>query len=95
MKKAEADYNAVGAALADYQLQTVREYAAAENILPDDWPNNTVCCVVAVVLAVDNIVRRCANLGVSEKRALAQAAQERDMDYETLVRHRRAKSRPR
>jgi hypothetical protein len=84
-----ADYHAVESALEPHQLRTVREYAVAEGLVADDWPKNRMARVIAVALAVENIVKNCYNEGLTERRAMARAATQLGVDLDTLSRHRR------
>lgn len=89
MRRIEADLTAVAAALRDYQLRTLHDFASARGVEPGDWPRDSVCVLVATTLAADSIFRDCLDEGLSERQAWRRVAALCDMDVETLLRRRR------
>lgn len=87
MRRSEADYAAVEAALFPYQHQALLDYAAARGC--SHWRDVAVGCVVASTLAVENIVARRRGEGMKDRAALLEAAAVLDLDLETLRRQSR------
>jgi hypothetical protein len=85
----DADYHAVETVLEPHQLRTVHEYATTQGLAPEDWPKNRTARVIAVALAVENLVKNLRVEGLSERRAVARAATLLSLDLDTLSRHRR------
>jgi hypothetical protein len=93
MRKSEADYVAVEAALRPHQTRTLSDYAAARGV--DEWWEDTVACIVASALAAANTLDQQQRQGVSEPAAILQTATLLDLDPETLRRQRRRAKRQR
>lgn len=93
MRRAEADYAAIEAALAPHQLKTIHDYAAAIGRTSEDMWSNPLCCVLATALAVDNVLQMRLAEGWTERTALTHIAVTFDLDVETLLRRRRMAKR--
>jgi hypothetical protein len=88
MRRTNADYLSIEAALQPHQLRTLKNFVDARGG-GSIW-RMPVCCAFGITLAVNNRVSILVDGGMSERQALARAAADFDLDYETLQRQRRA-----
>lgn len=92
MRKAQADYAAVDKALLSHQRRTLNEYAYVRGAA--EWIDEPAACVIAVPLAVENMLTRLSTEGMSERDALLRIASDFDLEIGTLRRQqRRAKQK--
>jgi len=87
MRKCEADYLSIEAALHSHQQRTLMEYAAIRGVA--HWREDTVGCVVATALAVDNMLSTTIVCNGNERSVLMRIAVDFDVDLGTLRRQRR------
>ncbi|MEX2283579.1 MAG: hypothetical protein WEE89_13930 [Gemmatimonadota bacterium] len=89
MRSAEADYDAIEAALHTHQVHTLHDLALAAGLAPRDWWKHTLARVLAKDLAVANVVERLCGDGVPRRQAINRAASQFNLDTETLQRRYR------
>jgi hypothetical protein len=93
MRRAQADYVAVEAALAPHQLRTLNDCAIVYGCQAGEWRDIPVLCSLAIALAVANTFNKLVVSGASDRQALVRTASLLDVDVETLLRRRRALKR--
>jgi hypothetical protein len=91
MKRAHADYTGIEDALRPHQLRTLNELAATRG--STRWQTESLCCVVAVALAVDNLIADATDATTNQM--LSRIASRSDIDVETLLRQQRRRNRRR
>jgi hypothetical protein len=85
MKRPDADYEAIAAALKPHQLRTLEEYAEARGLAAERWQDLVVSATVAATLAVSNYVAGRGS-GTPHNKALAAAAVDLGLDPDTVLR---------